>query len=327
MKKLSFTTVAVIGTGVIGRSWIQVFARAGCTVRVFDADPEMAASAMAWFRQDLKSLRARGAIKKKEAKARWDRVTVADTLAAALKGVGYVQESGPERLEVKQEMYRELDRIASAKAILGSSTSAMDMTAIAEGLPGARRCIVAHPVNPPHVVPAVEILGGTATEKKVVTRTIAFMTEVGQTPVLMKKFVGGFILNRMQAALIREAVDLVASGVCDARAVDDAIRDGLGLRWALMGPFGVANTNADAGIREYFTKYGSAYHGIWASLNTNVQFDEGLIDRLGSETDRMMPATLAAQREWRDRLVLGIRELKAATPLATSRKTKRKTKR
>lgn len=323
MKKLSIKTVAVVGTGVIGRSWIQVFARAGCTVRVFDSSPEMIASAMAWFRQDLKSLRARGAIKKKEAKARWDRVTVAENLAVALKGVGYVQESGPERLDLKQEMYRELDRYAPAKAILGSSTSAMDMTAIAEGVPGARRCIVAHPVNPPHVVPAVEILGGAATEKKVVTRTIKFMAEVGQTPILMKKFVGGFVLNRMQAALVREAVDLVASGVCDVRAVDDAIRDGLGLRWALMGPCGVANTNADEGIRQYFTKYGSAYQGIWASLNTNVQFDDGLIDRLGRETDSVMNATLSAQREWRDRLVLGIRELKAATPLAAKRKQQR----
>lgn len=323
MKKLSIKTVAVIGTGVIGRSWIQVFARAGCTVRVFDSNPEMIGSAMTWFRQDLKSLRARGAIKKKEAKARWDRVTVADSLAGALKGVGYVQESGPEQLEVKQEMYRELDRHAPAKAILGSSTSAMDMTAIAGDLPGARRCIVAHPVNPPHIVPVVEILAGAATEKKVVTRTVKFMGEVGQTPVVMKKFVAGFILNRMQAALVREAVDLVVSGVADVRAVDDAIRDGLGLRWALMGPFGVANTNADDGLRQYFTKYGSAYHGIWSSLNTNVQFDNRLLERLGGETDRMMNSTHAAQREWRDRLVLGIRELKAATPLASKRKQPR----
>ncbi len=323
MKNPSIKTVAVIGTGVIGRSWIQVFARAGCTVRVFDSDPEMMTAAMAWFREDLKSLRARKAIKTREAKTRWDRVTEAESLAAALKGAGYVQESGPERLDVKQAMYRELDRHAPAKAILGSSTSAMDMTAIAEGLPGARRCIVAHPVNPPHVVPAVEILGGTATDKRVVARTIKFMTEIGQTPILMKRFVGGFVLNRMQAALVREAVDLVASGVCDVRAVDDAIRDGLGLRWALMGPFGVANTNADNGIREYFTKYGPAYQGIWASLNTAVQFNDDLIERLGRETDPMMNATLAAQRQWRDRLVLGIRELKAATPLAAKRKKQR----
>jgi len=323
MKKLSIKTVAVVGTGVIGRSWIQVFARAGCTVKVFDLNPDMVASAMDWFRADLKSLRARGAIGKKEAKARWNRVIVAETLRDALDGVGYVQESGPEQVQIKNALYLEMDRYAPARAILGSSTSAMDMTAIAEGVRGARRCIVAHPVNPPHVVPAVEILGGAATDRKVVNRTVKFMSELGQTPILMKKFVDGFILNRLQAALVREAVDLVASGVCDVRAVDDSIRDGLGLRWAIMGPFAVANTNADQGVREYFTKYGPAYQGIWASLNTDVRFDPALIARLGRETDSMMKATLEAQRGWRDRLVLGIRELKAATPLPTKARKKR----
>ena len=320
----SIKTVAVIGTGVIGRSWIQVFARARCTVRIFDTNPAMTGSAMEWFRADLKGLRARGAIKKKEAKARWDRVTVAGSLDEALDGVGYAQESGPEQLEIKNAIYREMDRYAPAKAILGSSTSVMDMTAIADGVPGASRCIVAHPVNPPHVVPAVEILGGAATDKKVVNRTIKFMAELGQTPVLLKKYVSGFILNRMQAALIREAVDLVASGVCDVTAVDDAIRDGLGLRWALMGPFGVANTNADEGIRQYFTRYGNSYQEIWAGLSTNVRFDPELISRLGRETDAMMSATLDAQREWRDRLVLEMRELKAATPLPTKPKKKKR---
>jgi 3-hydroxyacyl-CoA dehydrogenase len=172
-------------------------------------------------------------------------------------------------------------------------------------------------------VPAVEILGGAATAKKVVGRTIKFMTELGQTPILMKKFVPGFILNRMQAALVREAVDLVGSGVCDVKAVDDAVRDGLGLRWALMGPFGVANTNADGGVRQYFTKYGPAYQDIWATLNPNVRFEDDLIDRLGRETDRMMDATLEAQRAWRDRLVFDVRDLKAAMPLPTRRKRKR----
>ena len=323
MKKLSIKVVAVVGTGVIGRSWIQVFARAGCNVRVFDSNPDMLAAAMVWFRADLKALRARGAIKKKEAKARWGRVTVAESLDEALAGVGYVQESGPEKLDIKHAMFLEMDRLAPAKAILGSSTSAMDMTAIADGVPGAGRCIVVHPVNPPHVVPVVEILGGAATDQKVVARTITFLSELGQTPVLMKKFVDGFVLNRLQAALVREAVDLVASGVCDVKAVDDSIRDGLGLRWALMGPFGVANTNADQGVREYFTKYGPSYQDIWASLNTTVRFDEALIDRLGRETDSMMNATLDAQRAWRDHLVLGIRELKSTTPLPTKRKKKR----
>ena len=320
MAKPSIKSVAVVGTGVIGRSWIQVFARAGCAVRVFDADPIQVAGAMSWVEADLKALRKEGGIKKKEARARRDRVRVAASLAEAVDGAGYIQESGPESLEIKQSLYREIDSAAGPEAIVASSTSAMDMTDIASELKGAHRCIVAHPINPPHVVPAVEILGGAATQAQVVHRTVEFMRELGQTPVLMRRFVPGFVVNRLQAALIREAVDLVSSGVCDVRAVDDSIRDGLGLRWALMGPYGVANTNADGGVQEYFTRFRQAYHDIWAALNTDVRLDDDLVARLGVETDAMLPAPLPVQRAWRDRLVGAIRRLKADDPLRGSKK-------
>jgi 3-hydroxyacyl-CoA dehydrogenase len=324
MAKPSIRAVAVVGTGVIGRSWIQVFARAGCTVSVFDADPAQARRALAWFRADVKALRARKEIKKKEARARLDRVSLAKSLEAALAGVGYVQESGPERLDLKRALYAELDRVAPATAILASSTSTLDMTEIAAGLPGARRAIVAHPVNPPHVVPVVEVLGGAETDAKVVQRTIRFLREVGQSPVLMYRYAFGFILNRMQAALVREAADLVARGVADVEAVDTAIRDGLGLRWALLGPFGVANTNADGGVAEYFTRFREAYHGLWDDLNTSTRFTDELIAQLHGQTEVMHTAPLERQRAWRDRMVLGIRELKAASPMPAGRRRRRK---
>jgi len=328
MKKPDLHTVAVVGTGVIGRSWIAVFARAGRRVRVFDANPAQAEAALAWFRADLKRQRRDGRLKKKAAAAQWDLVEAVDTLAGAVAGAGYVQESGPERLDLKQALYRDLDQAAHPATILGSSTSALDMTDIARGLAGAGRCIVVHPVNPPHVVPATEILGGAETSPAVVKRTIRFLKELGQVPVLMNRYVPGFVINRMQAALIREAVDLVRSGVCDVRAVDDSIRAGLGLRWALMGPFGVANTNADGGVRDYFTRFGSSYHGLWDDLKTDLRFDPELIERIGQQTDRLLPESLDAQRAWRDRLVLELRALKAATPLESGRgKRKRKRKR
>ena len=320
MSSATIRTVAVVGAGVIGRSWIQVFARAGCTVAVYDADPRQLARALRWVEADIEDLRSRRQITRKEATARLGRIRRARSLEDALEGVRYVQESGPESIPIKQALYRDLDRAAPPDAIIGSSTSAFDMTAIADGLPGAARCIVAHPVNPPHVVPAVEILGGAKTDTRVVTRTIKFMKALGQTPVLMHKFTPGFVLNRMQAALIREAVHLVASGVCDVQAVDDSIRDGLGLRWALMGPFGVANTNADTGVREYFTRFREAYHGLWDQLDTSIRFDDQLVERLGVQTDRMMKASLREQRAWRDRLVEGIRALKAADPLGGRRR-------
>ncbi len=324
MKKPSFARVALVGTGVIGRCWIQVFARAGCEVRAFDADAEQLAKALSWFKRDLKDLRRRGLIQKKEAKARWKRVTAAGSLAEALDGAQYVQESLPEVREIKNRAFHEIDALLDSRAIVGSSTSAMDMTILAHGVAGARRFITAHPVNPPHLVPVVEVLSGADTDPKVAAKTMKFLRAVGQSPVLVRRFVPGFILNRMQAALVREAVDLVATGVADVDAVDTSIRDGLGLRWAFMGPFGVANTNADRGVREYFHRYGKAYEAMWDDLSTRTRFDDELIERLGQATDEMAGTSYEKQRQWRDRMIRAIRAVKSADPLEPDRPKRRR---
>jgi 3-hydroxyacyl-CoA dehydrogenase len=310
--------VTVFGTGVIGRSWIVVFVRAGCRVRAWDADAGQRERAAAWFRGELTRLMDAGDLTP-EAATEWrSRVFWAGSAAEALEGTAWVQESGPERLDVKQQLYAELDRLAPAGAILGSSTSAIDMTAITQALSpeSAARCIVAHPVNPPHVIPAVEVLGGARTSPNTVDRTCGFLTSVGQTPVLLKRFAAGFILNRMQAALVREAVNLVRDGVADVDAVDAVIRDGLGLRWALMGPFATASANADGGAREYFTRYGPAYTALWQDLRTDTVLTPELVDRIGAGAEQMLDGvTVAELMQWRDQLAMGIRRLKAEQPL------------
>jgi len=216
---------------------------------------------------------------------------------------------------VKQALYRELDAAAAPAAILASSTSALDMTAIADGLEGAGRCIVVHPTNPPHVIPVVEILPGNETTDDVLRQTCTFMKRIGQTPVVLSKYVPGFLLNRMQAALIREAMSLVHRGIADVDAVDAVIRDGLGLRWALMGPFGVGDTNADGGVRDYFTRYRDAYLELMNDLGETPGIDDEFVEGLGAETDQMQGG--APRREvlaWRDRMVEKIRRLKTEDP-------------
>jgi 3-hydroxyacyl-CoA dehydrogenase len=298
---------------VIGRSWIQVFARAGCRTRLYDSDRAQAEKAIELFSNGLKQDMAEGLQTAAEVDACLRRVTSHSILKEALAGSGYVQESGPEQLGIKQMIYAELDRLADQTAILASSTSAIDMTEIAAGLPGARRCVVAHPVNPPHIVPVVEILPGKETDPRVVRTTVEFLRTVGQTPVLMNFYVPGFLLNRMQAALVREAINLVESGVADVDAVDAVVRDGLGLRWALMGPFGVANTNADGGVREYFTRYRQAYIDLMNSLGPTPQFNAEQIERWGQGTDAMVRGVAREEiRAWRDRMVRKIRLLKQA---------------
>lgn len=316
MTEPTIKDVAVVGTGVIGRSWIQVFARAGCQTRVYDRDPAQVEKAMAWLEADLEDCRAAGLISAAEVTRRRSLITVHDNLNRALEGVGYVQESAPEPIEIKRAVYEELDHAADAAVILGSSTSALDMTEIAAGLIGANRCLVAHPVNPPHVIPVVEVLPGKQTDADVVERTCEFLASVGQTPVLMNFYLPGFLLNRMQAALVREAIHLVESGVADVNAVDAVIRDGLGLRWALMGPFGVANTNADGGLREYFTRYGQSYIELTNDLGPTPSFSPEQVERLGRGTDAMIGGVPHADLlRWRDRLVMKICEMKKENSL------------
>lgn len=308
-------TVAIVGTGVIGRSWIRVFARAGFATRIFDPDPEQLSVALAWARASASEDVHLGLYTFAELQAEERRITRCGTLEEALEGATYVQESGPEAIASKQAIYRELDGAAAADVVLGSSTSANDMSVIARGLLGAERCIVAHPVNPPHVIPLVEVLPGEKTRRDVGASTVALLRRAGMAPVVLDCYVPGFVLNRLQAAVMREAVSLVGSGVASPEVVDTVMRDGLGLRWALMGPLGTAHANADGGVGSYFRRYGDAYRSMWADLAAAPEFGD---DVLGAITDGMTEmygdGAVAELAAWRDRMVRRILQLKADDP-------------
>lgn len=304
--------VAIVATGVIGRSWARVFTRAGCLTTAWDPNPRTLAGAVAWHKDEVHRERGNGVPDKGASDGT---LVPCATLAEALNGAEYVQESGPETLDEKRAIYAELDALASPAAILASSTSTIDMTEIARGLKGASRCIVAHPVNPPHVVPAVEVLSGHDTSPAVVEATTALLRSAGQIPIVLRSFVPGFVLNRLQAALVREAVYLLERGVADADAIDAVVRDGLGLRWAILGVFGVANTNADGGVREYFERFGESYAALMTDLGSTPTFDAALVERIGQQTDAMEGgASVAAIQQWRDRMVRKVVALKRENP-------------
>ena len=311
-------TVAVVGTGVIGRSWIRVFTRAGFSARVFDPDPEQLERALAWARASAREDVHLGLYSYTEAREEEGRITRCETLEEACEGVVYVQESGPEAVSTKQSIYRELDAAAAPHVVLGSSTSANDMTVIARGLAGAARCIVAHPMNPPHVIPLVEVLEGAETRPGVTASALALLRRAGMAPVVLDRFAPGFVLNRLQAALLREAISLVGTGVASPEVVDIVVREGLGLRWALVGPFGTGHVNADGGVGSYYRMYGDAYGSIWKDLDSAPDFGEDVIDTIA----RGMTATygedaVAELSAWRDRMVRRIMQLKAEDPPPT----------
>src|SRR5688572_3606043 len=245
--------VGIVGAGLIGRSWAHVFARAGWQVRVWDPVAAQRDAAWAQIALSLQELQVHGLVH--DAAAAAARVQVVDTHDAAVLSADYVQENGPETLEAKRAIFAALDLAAPASAVLASSTSAIVASQFTDGLAGRARCIVAHPVNPPHLVPVVELCGAPWTNTQTKSHASAVMRAVGQVPIDVKREIDGFVLNRLQAALLSEAFRLVQDGVVSAQDLDRTVADGLGLRWAFMGPFETIELNAPGGVADYCERY------------------------------------------------------------------------
>ncbi len=297
--------IAIIGSGLIGRAWAMVFARAGHPVKVYDNAPGAVDKALGLINAGLAELKGAGLIEEDPA-AIMERVTAAQRLEDAVGNADYVQENTSEKPDVKREVYAKLDAAAPAHCILASSTSTIQTSRFSEGLEGKHRCIVAHPVNPPHVVPIVEISPAPWTSPEVIEKTRALHVKVGQVPITVKKEVEGFILNRLQAALLREAWRLVGEDYVSAEDLDKTIRDGLGLRWAFMGPFETIDLNAPGGIADYAARFGSAFESMMGNVRYRP-WDKDLIARIEAQRRELMPHEKHAEREaWRDRRLMAL---------------------
>ena len=297
--------IAIIGSGLIGRAWAMVFARAGHPVKMYDNAAGAVDKALGLIGQGLDELKNAGLIDEAPAEV-MKRVSAAQTLEDAVGDADYVQENTSEKLDVKQEVYRMLDAAAPAHCILASSTSTIQTSRFSEGLKGKHRCIVAHPVNPPHVVPIVEISPAPWTSPEVIEKTRALHAKVGQVPITVKKEIEGFILNRLQAALLRESWRLVGEGYVSVEDLDKSIRDGLGLRWAFMGPFETIDLNAPGGVSDYAARFGPAFDSMMGGVEYKP-WDKELIAYIESERRELMPNDQHAQREaWRDRRLMAL---------------------
>jgi 3-hydroxyacyl-CoA dehydrogenase len=289
-------TVAIVGSGLIGRSWACVFAAGGCNVALYDETADAAESARLTVAENLQELEAHGLVNDAEHAAR--RVRTAADLTDALTGATYVQENTPERLEIKRAVFEELDRRAQGNAILASSTSTIVASSFTQALAGRHRCLVAHPVNPPHLIPLVELVPAPWTSKETMNRAKALYKSVGQVPIVVKREIEGFILNRLQAVLLSEAFRLVADGYVTPQALDKTLKDGLGLRWSFMGPFETIELNAPGGIRDYCRRYGaslSRLSGAGAAL-----YEGENLKRILAQWRPLNAATIAMRMRWRD---------------------------
>ena len=249
--------VGVIGGGLIGASWAAIFSKSGFNVFVYDPFPdvfETYKSRVTSFLEELKSIDETINIEES-----LNRISANVTIEDLCSNVEYIQESAPEILSVKQELFAKLDNLAPDEVVIGSSSSAMPISSITQNLRGQHRCIIAHPANPPHLIPCVEICPGENTSNKTIEKTKEIFTASGASIVNVKKEIDGFILNRLQGALLNEAMRLYSDGYASSDEIDATIRDGLGLRWAFMGPFETIDLNAPGGIKDYISRYGPMY--------------------------------------------------------------------
>jgi 3-hydroxyacyl-CoA dehydrogenase len=299
--------VAIIGSGLIGRAWAITFARGGYDVAMYD--PEVAAlkTSLDALGNLLVDLEKGGLLLNQNAATVRKRVAPVRTIEEALADASHVQENAPENLDAKRTLFAKLDSVAAPDTVLASSSSAIPGSQFTEGLKGRGRCLIAHPINPPFLVPAVELVPTPWTEPATVERTRALMVRIGQSPMVMGKEIEGFIMNRLQAALLQEAFRLVQGGFANVEDIDTGIRKGLGLRWAFMGPFETIDLNAPGGVTDYIARYEGALRSIAMTQKEPPVWGGPLGQQVELERKQRLPREeLATRQRWRDRRLMAL---------------------
>lgn len=303
-----FKTVGVVGGGLIGMSWASLFLAQGCDVIVIDPDPDAADRLKAFLPTAWANLTALGLTSSDTAPT----PTVTDDIAA-LRHVDFVQENGPERLDAKQAIIAALEKVIRPEVIIASSTSSLCASDMQAGARAPERILVAHPMNPPHLVPMVELVAGRDTSEEAVKGAERFYAQMQRVCIRVKREVPGHLANRLTSALFREAVHLVAEGIADVEDVDKAIAYGPGLRWALMGPHLTYHMGGgQGGYRGYLDHLGPTQEERWKSLGhptLSEAVKAALIAGVEEELAHLDEATLI---ERRDAALVEILKLKAA---------------
>jgi 3-hydroxyacyl-CoA dehydrogenase len=302
------TRTAVLGAGTIGASWTAWFLARGMSVEVWDPRPEAADQVRRYIADAWPSMARIGMVDGASPDA-WRFHTAPE---AAVAEVEFVQENAPERLEVKRDLYARIDSALPAEAILASSTSGLLMSEMQAGFAAAARFAVGHPFNPPHLIPLVEVVAGKDTAPETVQWCLDFYNHIGKRAIHIRKEAKGHLANRLQAALWREAIAAVVSGLATVEDVDTAISAGPGLRWAVMGPHMTFHLGGgEGGITHLLSQFRQPFTDWWATMESPQLTDavcRQIIDGVAAEAKGKSIAQLAAER---DTVLLPLLELKA----------------
>jgi 3-hydroxyacyl-CoA dehydrogenase len=309
--------VAIIGTGVIGASWATLFLANGLDVVATDVAPGAEEALKRFVAAAWPAMQRLGLA----SSASQNRLSFTAALTDAVKEADLVQENGPEKIEFKKTLYRQLDELLHPRVIIASSSSGLTMSEIQSACEmHPERCVIGHPFNPPHLIPLVEIVGGAKTSEATIQRAAQFYTSIGQRTVRVNKEMPGHVANRLQAALAREVYYLVAEGVVSAADVDTALSWGPGLRWGIMGNMMLNHLGGGpGGIEHFFQQFAGPMTAWWKTLGSPVlspEVQKKLIDSVHAEVGSYAIQELEAER---DEVLLGLIELrnKVAKPNQT----------
>lgn len=306
--------VGIVGSGLIGRSWAMLFAAAGYNVVMYDLMESQLTAAVDYIKQQLGDLEKQNLLRGKLSSAEQMRLISTTTdLKQAVEGARHVQECVPEDVNLKNKVLGNIsDACTLDTTVICSSTSNLMPSKIFANLKRIPNCIIAHPCNPPYYCPLTEIVPHPNTDPAVVDRTRAIMSEIGQTPVTIKREIDGFGLNRIQYAIINEAWNLVQNGVMSPEDVDKIFTSGLGMRYAFMGPFETIHLNAE-GTRNYMERYASSIKRVSSDFQPVPKYDEPTLSVVDKEISARIPSTpegLNERRRWRDERLIGLAKLK-----------------
>lgn len=314
MSSLKGKIITVVGSGLIGRSWAMVFLSGGYMVKIYDNKPGLASVAITEIRKQIEELQQAKMLRGNlTAAEQLSLLSSHDDLQQALEGAFFVQECVFEDLEAKQTVFHKVEDLVTESVILSSSTSCLMPSNVFSRVQNQTRCIISHPVNPPYYVRLVELVPHPETLPAVMDAAYSLMTDVGQAPVRLRKEIDGFALNRVQYAIIAESWRLVQDGVISVKDIDLVMSEGLGMRYAFIGPIETMHLNAPEGMEDYLQRYSEGMKRVLNTFGPVPDFSGEPAARIIKEICELIPAEqehLTARRERRDQLLMGLAKLK-----------------